>query len=246
MMLAISSAAAPGLPLAELLEVCVRRGLAGAELQAADGAAALAGWRPGGTATRGDPSDAAAGARLLAYRVRSLAEAVEQGALDLAARSGAAVIVPALASQRAAIERVAAAYHAAGARLLLSHGSDVGAVAALREVLERTAAGGAPGLAWDVRPGVDAPDAVRAVVAEAGEHLAHVRLFGGGPESVSQTGHGVGALMARLTLARFRGPLVLTPSTPRYHEAWGRWLGRNGGWGCGSKHSDPSLVQISA
>lgn len=74
--------------------------------------------------------------------------------------------------------------------------------------------------------------------------LRYIRFRGGGPEAAQQSGLGVGALMARLALARFAGPLVLAPSTPKYRYIWHAWLGRAGGWGCGSKQADASLVSL--
>jgi hypothetical protein len=64
--------------------------------------------------------------------------------------------------------------------------------------------------------------------------LSYIRLEGGGPESAMQEGRGIGDLMRRLALAGYSGPLILTPSSPRYRVAWSTWLGRRGGWGCGS------------
>ena len=40
------------------------------------------------------------------------------------------------------------------------------------------------------------------------------------------------------------GPLVLRPSSPSYHYIWRAWLGQAGGWGCGSKAADASLVSL--
>jgi hypothetical protein len=63
---------------------------------------------------------------------------------------------------------------------------------------------------------------------------------------MGQEGQGIGALMARLTLAGYQGTLALAPSTSRYLYAWGAWLGRGtGGWGCGSKTADDSLVRLN-
>jgi hypothetical protein len=45
---------------------------------------------------------------------------------------------------------------------------------------------------------------------------------------------GVGAMMRRLAVEGYAGTLVLAPSTARFRVAWRKWLGRRGGWGCGS------------
>ncbi len=82
------------------------------------------------------------------------------------------------------------------------------------------------------------------LLSECGERLVHVRLLGGGPESVMHEGRGVGELMGRLALAGFEGAVILAPSSPRFHVAWATWLGRRGGFGCGSKASDDSLVTL--
>ena len=46
-------------------------------------------------------------------------------------------------------------------------------------------------------------------------------------------------------LARYGGPLVLAPGAPNALAAWRLWLGRGGGWGCGSKQSGPPLVTLT-
>src|SRR5690606_2264793 len=121
----------------------------------------------------------------------------------------------------------------AGGRLLLLHGTDPAVAERLRRVAEAFP-GGAVGLAWEVDPAAADPARVPGVLAAAGPPLEYVRLRGGGHESAAQPGMGVGALMARLALARYAGPLVLTPTTPAYRHAWRSWLGRSGGTGCGS------------
>lgn len=64
--------------------------------------------------------------------------------------------------------------------------------------------------------------------------IGYVRLVGGGPENALQEGRGVGGVMRQLALAGCTAPLILTPSSQRYRLAWSAWLGRRGGWGCGS------------
>lgn len=239
MRLGLSSAAAPDLPLADLVEACGRRGLSALELVAGDGhgvgadpgavAPSLERAREAGVPVAamllgGDPAEWAAGA-------------------ELSARLGLPVVVPASGIGVDGAVRAGRSFAAAGGRLLLLHPTDPEAVRALRAVAEALPAGSVA-LAWEVDPSTDDPSHVPDVLDLAGPRLAHVRLRGGGPEAMEQTGRGVGALMARLALARYGGPLILTPSTPRYHQAWRAWLGRGGGWGCGSRQSDPSLVTL--
>src|SRR5690606_15891059 len=139
----------------------------------------------------------------------------------------------------------AAAYAAEGGTLLVAHGSDPDDVGTLRRAVD-LAPGGALGLGWEVDPGAeDVTGRITTVLRAAGPHLRHIRLLGGGPEAVQHEGRGIGALMARLALSGYDGPLALAPSTARYRTAWSAWLGRGGGWGCGSKASDPSLVQLN-
>lgn len=93
---------------------------------------------------------------------------------------------------------------------------------------------------WEAHPG-DAPlgGLVDGVMKASGDALIGVRLCGGGPESQLHEGRGIGTVMARLAISGFNGFLTLTPSDRRFHVMWETWLGRRGGWGCGSKASDP-------
>jgi hypothetical protein len=79
-----------------------------------------------------------------------------------------------------------------------------------------------------------------------GRRLSHIRLLGGGPEAALHEGGGIGEVMGRLALSGYAGTMVLAPSSDRYRVAWQTWLGRRGGWGCGSRVSHPSLVQLSS
>jgi hypothetical protein len=230
MQLALSSAAAPDLPLEALLDGCRRRGLTGLEL-----------------VSRGvglpDLATVAAmcreqGVTLLALALLDEEPPLEHG-LPLARALDVPALLPAAATSLNGLRR----HVDAGGRLLLQHGTDSGAAAAAREIVA-TLPKGCAALAWEVEPARDVVDEVPLVLATTGADLAYIRLRGGGPESAGQTGLGVGALMARLALGRYAGPIVLTPSTPSYHQVWRSWLGRGGGWGCGSKGSDPSLVML--
>lgn len=233
MRLALSSDAAPGASLDELLDACARRGFAAVELGAGHGHGV-------------SPAEGVEGAA----RVREAAEAREIGvaAFRLADPTGAdaprlarfqealgaPLIVPAQLRPEAAMA-VAGSIAAEGADVRVELGTasirDADVLAAVRD------AGCTWG--WDLGAGFADPSRI------LGPLPGHIRFPGGGPESASQEGRGVGAFMARLALAGFGGMLTLTPSSSRYRVAWDAWLGRRGGWGCGSKASDPSLVRLS-
>jgi hypothetical protein len=241
MRLGLSSAAAPDLALADLLGGCQRRGLAVLELVLGDAHGVHSG------ADAAQIEDALRQAERADVRLAALAspttdpERAEE-AIRLAARLGMAALLPtglAPGEVRALVERAIELK----AQLLLQHGTDPAAAAELARLVESLPAGTAA-LAWQLHPREDDPALVSAVLSAAGPHLAYVRLRGGGPESAEQTGQGVGTLMARLALARYGGPLVLLPTTPRYRYIWSAWLGRAGGWGCGSKEQDSSLVTL--
>jgi hypothetical protein len=243
MQLSLSSAAAPEAALAELLAACARRGLAALELVEGHAHGLGPEWGTGDgealrSATRG------AGVALCALYVTSPGRHALGDAARVAAELAVPVVVPAPALVGDLLPRAVRRCADAGAALLLAHGSDPAQVEALLEQLAALPGGESVGLAWEVRPETDDPDGMAGVPAVAGRRLRYVRLHGGGPESARQTGHGVGALMARLALARYGGPVVLTPSNPQYHYIWRAWLGRAGGWGCGSKQSDSSLVTL--
>jgi sugar phosphate isomerase/epimerase len=247
MRLGLSTAAAPDLALVELLDACARRGLAALELVAGD---------RHGVGPELDheevldvaASAAARGITIAAYRAGGLWEAAAPETVRLAFGLGAPVIVkldPA-EDDRAAVLNAARRYAAVGAQLLLEHASTSTEVEELRKLVEELPPG-TLGLAWEADPSTGALDlAAPAVLDAAGSALRYVRLRGGGPEAMGQEGQGIGALMARLTLAGYQGTLALAPSTSRYLYAWGAWLGRGtGGWGCGSKTADDSLVRLN-
>jgi len=244
--LVLSTAAATDFTLDELISACRRRGLAGIELVAG---------HAHGVDTALDPAELAAirqrleagGAPVVAFRTPP-AGAFHPNAARLSSALGAPVIASPEGEDGIpadALLSAAAAYAAEGGTLLVAHGSEPDEVGRLRRVIERAPAG-ALGLAWEVDPAADAITArIAAVLQAAGPHLRHIRLLGGGPESAQHEGRGIGPLMARLALSGYDRPLALAPSTPRYRTAWSRWLGRGGGWGCGSKAADPTLVQLN-
>lgn len=243
MRLSLSSAAAPDAALVDLLAACARRGLAALELVEGHAHGIAPGLSPAqGEAVRDAAREANVG--LCALYLEALDAGDLKPVARLATSLAAPAVVPVEQMPTDRLYRAADVFGEAGARLLLAHGSDPPAVNTLRNTLETRSNEDTIGLAWEVRPERDDPARVAEVLAAAGPRLRYVRLHGGGPEAARQTGQGVGALMARLALARYTGPLVLTPSTPRYYYAWRAWLGRAGGWGCGSKQSDPSLVTL--
>lgn len=74
--------------------------------------------------------------------------------------------------------------------------------------------------------------------------LQHLTLCGGGPEAAQFEGRGIGVLMAQLALMNYGGVLALAPSSSAVLPVWRTWLRRGRNWGCGSKTSDASLVQM--
>jgi sugar phosphate isomerase/epimerase len=245
--LVLSTAAATGFTVDELLAACRRRGLAGIELVAghAHGVGAGLDATALGAIRRRLESG---GAPVAAFRT-TLAEAFHPNAARLSSALGAPVVADregedGIEIRADALLAAATAYAAVGGTLLVVHGSEPDEVGRLRRVIERAPAG-VLGLAWEVDPAAGTiTGRVAAVLEAAGPHLRYVRLLGGGPESAQHEGRGIGPLMAHLALAGYGGPLALAPSTPRYRTAWSRWLGRGGGWGCGSKAADPSLVRL--
>ena len=86
-------------------------------------------------------------------------------------------------------------------------------------------------------------DQLRSVTATNGLPT-HIILRGGGPEAVQFEGRGIGSLMTQLSVAGYRGFLILAPSGRGTRQLWKTWLFSRRNWGCGSKTSDPSLVEI--
>ncbi|HEX2166693.1 MAG TPA: hypothetical protein VHG09_05585, partial [Longimicrobiales bacterium] len=99
--------------------------------------------------------------------------------------------------------------------------------------------------AWQVDADcLDIPAAADLLLRNSRPVLRYIRVIGGGPETAQQEGRGIGALMGRLALAGYDGPVVLAPSSTRYRVAWETWLGRRGGWGCGGRSSAAELVHL--
>jgi sugar phosphate isomerase/epimerase len=238
MRLALSAAAAQHLTLHELLDACRHRGLAGleivvrgdADLSAAPGAAE--------TLQAGDRRDVA----FTAVAVTEPRPArVEE--LALARSLGVPIVVAPGAGDEFRQMDMLRRHADTGGRVLLMHSTEESAAEQLLSLIERLPRD-AGGLAWEIDPNHDDAAQIPGLLKTTAGRLEYIRLKGGGPEAIQQTGLGIGALMARLALARFTGPLVITPSKERYHRVWAAWLGRGGGWGCGSKQSDPNLFSL--
>lgn len=242
MRLTLSSAAAPELALPELLEACARRGFDGVELVTghAHGVGPGLESRELGRLRR---EVAGSGVRLagLYLAPEHAGDAPELARLSIA--FGAPLMAPVGVGERDMLARVAVIMAAEKGELLLRH--DTGGAAAAAEVAASIGCG-CLGTAWQIDPHRDDAAEVAAVLGRAAGRARYVRLLGGGPETAGQTGLGVGALMARLALARFGGPLVLAPSEAAYHYAWRAWLGRAGGWGCGSKVGEASIHSLKS
>lgn len=235
MRLGLSSAAAPDASLDELLVACRRRGLDVLELGEGDRHGIRGGPDGiGGAEARQMAADA--GVALVGFRSSGVGDDLRVA--RLAAAAEAPVLVGGDGPVAARVER---------ALDLAASGADAAIVVTGEAVFEDLGPVTAAGLdvAWDAAPEGGGLGAVAEwLLAAAGDRLRHIRVLGSGPEAVMQEGRGVGELMARLALGRYRGCVVLAPSSPRYRVAWQHWLGRRGGWGCGSRTADPSLVRL--
>lgn len=243
MRLGLSSAAAPDAGIDALVEACARRGLAVLELHAGDAHDVI-------------DAESAAGARAC-----TLGTGVAIGAWwtdaqhDPALLGGIARALQApvvLADEDAVHERDATSVRDDLARrvaLARTLGADAPVLLGVRGPADAWLAAVTDAridFAWEIDRSVVGPagDLTRILQAAPGR-LRYVRIRGGGPESALQEGQGIGPLMAQLAITGYDGPLVVAPSSSRYRVAWSTWLGRRGGWGCGSK-ADRSMVSLSA
>lgn len=219
-MLALSSEAVPRFSLDQLAQACRGRGLDGVELVVTGSVAA-------------DVLVArSALARVVALRAPRLDPSI---ATELARASrvlGAPVSVVCDAVEQ--LEDVVALFEAAGAHLLLAHGSDLDAALSTLAIV-RSSGSKALGLAWELEPSTASLESAGAVLLATHEHLGLVRLHGGGPEQRLQDGRGVGPILGELALAGYKGPIVLCPSTggEAIVQLWERWATSHGGAGCG-------------
>jgi hypothetical protein len=232
MRLGLSSAAAADACLDELLAACRARGLSTLELRAGDGHGVRAETDPVGVRA------AAARADLDIAAFRSTASDDAHRLASLSAGLHAPVIVADDGGVAVRLELAARIIDAGGHALVAADGAAEGWLPAVAEA--------GIGYAWDVDPtnGDVAADG-ELLLRDGGARPTFIRLIGAGPEAAMQEGRGIGTLMGRLALARYDGPLVLAPSSSRYRVVWAAWLGRRGGWGCGSKAADPDLVRLA-
>lgn len=236
MRLGLSSAAAPEASLGELLEAAARRGLRGLELREGD-AHGVDPMRL--LLAAGTPDEAAArSVEITGYRVTSPLDPRRLARLGELLR--ATILVDAPCDRDIRISRALG---------VASEGGSVALVVRGPEVMEDARAGCSAGLdlAWDAHPETGALGwMAAALLGEFGDRLRHIRLYGAGPETELHHGSGIGEMMGRLALAGYSGTVILTPTSTRYRVAWRTWLGRQGGWGCGSKVADPTLVSLGS
>src|SRR5690606_4156029 len=229
MTLALSTAVAQDLTpagLAAFDAACRARGLDGLELEV-DASGDMASGAIEAQARQLQSS----GARVLALRSERLVRSCVPALARAAAVLAAPVSVPARAVAVHALPELAEAFADAGARLLLSHATDLDQIVAL---LPAIAEHSTLGLAWDVRPASEDLEGRGAVLLAAREQLGLVRLYGGGPAQREQDGRGVGPLLHGLATTRSTGPIVLPPSTLAVWPRWRRWLSSRGSAGCGA------------
>ncbi|MBX7119371.1 MAG: hypothetical protein K1X31_10275 [Gemmatimonadaceae bacterium] len=238
MQLALSSAASPNATLSTLVQGALRHGLAALELRAGD--------------AHGFSTSPESAAETISALVRELTAAGigvvgycdtgNTNAASLASLAGTLRSAVFVDADAALPERIGQAER------LRAAGAEVALVVRGDTVLDdaRLAAREGLALVWEC-------DAQRApigevasvLLAEYGASVHHVRLLGGGPESVMNEGRGIGELMGRLALYGFAGSVILTPSSPRFHVAWSAWLERRAGTGCGSKAPSAAPINVA-
>ncbi|MEZ4411363.1 MAG: hypothetical protein R2910_00070 [Gemmatimonadales bacterium] len=235
MRLGLSSEAAPDAPLNDLILFAQRRGLAALELREGD-AHGVAPDTSAPGAVMAAELVRTAGLTLTGYRTHQLEDERRLARLSEALDAPVLLAGPVpLAVRVARAERIR---QDGGQVAILLRGES-----AVWDGIVCHAAGVA--LAWEADPQFGPLGAMAEPLLERfGNALGHIRLIGGGPETASQDGAGVGDLMRRLALASYSGTVTLTPSAPRYGVAWQHWLGRRGGWGCGSSGTASSPVPL--
>jgi len=226
MRLGISADAAPGATPAELAETCARRGFGVVELTLPSG---------GDTGALLAQIDAAEfGTVRLAGIVSPCTGYANRLAL-LSRDAGVPIIVADTSGLAARITFTRSIVAHGGAALLLVRGP---AHEWLHAVLDAGVR-----FAWQVDDDCTDPALDAAMILQRAGRIEYVRLLGSGPEATMHEGRGYGALITKLTLTGYDGPLVLAPSSTRYHVIWSTWLGRRGSWGCGTaaERADRSL-----
>ncbi|ODT03983.1 MAG: hypothetical protein ABS52_06230 [Gemmatimonadetes bacterium SCN 70-22] len=235
----LSSAAAPDAPLEALISGALRHGLAALELRAGDahGVSGVLAARHGAAREAVQLAEAA---RVAIAGYRDTGRDDEEALVGLSRELGSPLLVDASTDLEERLARAVRLRESGAAVAVVVRGSTAAADAVV--VAHRGLS-----VAWDADPAQGPLGATASqLLAHCSAALTHVRLLGGGPESVMHEGRGVGELMARLALSGFGGAVILAPSSTRFHVAWATWLGRRGGWGCGSHASDPSLVSLDS
>ncbi|MCL4290952.1 MAG: hypothetical protein KJ051_11855 [Thermoleophilia bacterium] len=235
MRLGLSSAAAPDASLEDLLEACGRRGLAALELRDGD----AHGLEPRDTARAQDAARSAAAAGVALAGYRTAGDASDAALAGLSVALGAPVLLDEPAGVAGRVERAAEITRLGGSAAVVVGGQTAAEDGALVAALGIE-------VAWDADPAAGpVGEQVGALLARVDQRLALIRLAGGGPEALGQAGQGIGELMGRLALSGYDGAVVLAPTSSRYRVAWQTWLGRGGGWGCGSKAAALPLVSTT-
>ncbi len=237
MRLTLCSSAAPDATLSGLFEACARRGLDAVELRDGDGHG-VDRYADGVGPTIGVESANAGSLEIATYRASSRDR--DDRLASLARAIGATLLLDGDRDVRFRIQR---------AGRISKDGTSVAIVVRGARALEdaELAARADIDVAWDAEPAAGAVNETADRLLERLEgRLRHIRLLGGGPEASLHEGRGIGEAMGRLALHGYTGTVALAPSSSRYRLAWQRWLGRRGGWGCGSRTSEPSLVHLLA
>lgn len=218
MQLGISAEAAPGATLAELAQACTQRGLDAVEVRASASCVA----------------DEALDVRIVGVYCDD-AE-VTEAVMACGAAPGNGPLV--LGGTQALDTRIAAA------RALRAQGVDAAVVVTgpADAWMEPVRAGDCP-YVWQVDESCADPAGDAARIFDTVALPRYIRLLGGGPEAAMHEGRGIGALIGSLAFRGYDGAVILAPSSPRFHVAWSTWLGRRGGWGCGSKADGPLALQ---
>ncbi len=225
MLLGLSSTAAHDAGAEELVEIAARRGFGALELNEGDGHGITPESDRRAVLALLDRAGSA-GVRISGYR--ALRTGHDVALARLSHILGAPVLLDGPADVAARVAR---------AEMIAAAGAEVAVVLRGAVDADDAALAGSAGLAlaWDADPRAGALDrGLEPLLLRAGGALRHSRLLGGGPEAALQDGMGVGAMMRRLAVEGYAGTLVLAPSTARFRVAWRKWLGRRGGWGCGS------------
>jgi len=215
MQLGLSLEAAADAPVSELLVACVRRGLGALEL--------VLGPSIG-------PDDILVATKVkdeMPVRISGIiADACQDtGVLvDLSRTADAPIIVRGDFDLQSRIARAKEIRLSGGNALALVAGEPESWLGAVADV----------DFAWHIDETCQNPAAAAEQILRE-RSIPFIRLAGGGPETALQDQGETGALMRVLALAGYSGPLIMTPSSQRYRIAWASWLGRRGGWGCGSK-----------